>query len=134
LPGWDVHLYIDRVFFGKSYYKIHRQIDWPFKIVGKDHRRFFHDPLSARIIAETCYPGDESAVLAAYGHIVLDKFCTENPEYMKILEKLAILDKAKRRRGKKNTKRTFTKDDPFLSDLRKFSELKRLMDHYFSHG
>lgn len=97
MPGWRVYRFIDLLNFGRSYYKIHEEMDWPWKILGKDHRKYFHDPLSAPVIAEHCYPDDPNAVEAAYVHILLDQLCSENPEYKKSLEKLALLDKRKSR-------------------------------------
>jgi len=120
-----VHRYADLVNFGKSYYKIHKEMDWPYKILGKDHRKFFHDPLSAPIIAERCYPGDPNAIEAAYLHILLDQLCSENPEYKKSLEKLALLDKRKRRSREKKTKLP-PEQEQFLNDLKKLAELRKL--------
>lgn len=134
LPGWDVHRYADRVNFGKSYYKIHEEMDWPYKILGKDHRRFFHDPLNALIIAERCYPSDPKAVEAAYLHILLDQLCSENPEYKKMLEKLALLDKRKKPRKKKKKEPTSAVEKRFLKDLKKVAELKKLWRAIYSYG
>jgi len=125
LPSWDTHTYADRVNFGKSYYKIHKEMDWPYKIFRKDHRKFFHDPLSAAVIAERCYPGDPNAVEAAYLHILLDQLCSEDPEYRKLLEKLALLDKRNRRRKKRKTEPTSAIEKRFLKDLKKLAELRK---------
>ena len=129
LPGWDVHAYADRVNFGKCYYKLHRVMDWPYKILGKDHRMYFHDPVSASIIAQDCYPGDPNAVEAAYLHILLDQQCSQDPEYKKLLEKLALLDKRERRGTEKKKSQPPTNVDPyldaFLKDLKKQVELRK---------
>jgi hypothetical protein len=134
MPGWGVHAYADRVCFGKSYYKIHREIDWPYKFLGKDHRKFFHDPLSAPIIAEKCYPGDPNAVEAAYLHILLDQLCSNNPEYRKLLEKLVLLDKRSRRRKEKKIEPTSAVEKRFIEDLKQLTELKKLIRAFYSHG
>jgi hypothetical protein len=134
LPGWDVHTYADRVYFGKSYYRIHKEMDWPYKILGKDHRKFFHDPLNALIIAERCYPGDPNAEEAAYLHILLDQLCSENPEYKKMLEKLALFDKRKRRRKKKKTEPISAIEKSVLKDLKKLAEVRKLWRTIYSYG
>jgi hypothetical protein len=134
LPGWDVHAYADRVNFGKSYYKLHKEMDWPYKFFGKDHREFFHDPLSALIIAERCYPGDPNAVEAAYFHILLDQQCSDDPEYKKLLEKFALLDKRRRRRKEKKTGPTSAVEKRFLKDVKQLAELRKLWSLFYSHG
>jgi hypothetical protein len=125
LPGLDVHRLFDQTFFGKSYYKIHREIDLPFKVLGKKHRILFHDPLSAQILAQRCYPNDPNAVVAAYGHIFLDNLCTEDPEFRRFLEQLALLHKPKRRRKKRKTKKNLEDMDAFLRFLKKLAKFDR---------
>ena len=132
MPGWDVHAYADRVNFGKSYYKIHREMDWPYKIFKRDHRRYFHDPMSAMIIAEKCYPGDPNAVEAAYLHILLDQQCSENPEYKRMLEKLALLDRRDRRRRRGKTVPMLDAEKRFFEDVKKLAEIERLMKAFYS--
>jgi len=125
LPGWDLHRYADRVNFGRSYPKIHQKMDWPYKILGKDHRKYFHDPLSAAAIAKRYYPEDPNAVRAAYLHILLDQLCTENPEFKKSLKKFVLLDKRSRRR-KKKTAPLSAVEKRFLKDLENLAEIERL--------
>jgi len=133
VPGWDVHAYADRVYFGRSYYKIHREMDWPYKILGKDHRKFFHDPISASIIAEQCYPGDPNAEEAAFLHIILDQLCSENPEFRKLLEKFALLNKRNRRRKKKTEPKSAI-EKRLLKDMKKLAELRKWVRVYYSLG
>jgi hypothetical protein len=77
--GHDIHVFVDRTLFGKAYWKIHREMDWPYGFLGRRHRVLFHDPLTASAIARSCYPGDENAVLAALVHIEIDDLCSANP-------------------------------------------------------
>lgn len=134
MPGWNVHTYADRIYFGKSYYKIHKEMDWPFKIVGKGHRQFFHDPLSAYIIAEQCYPGDPNAVEAAYLHILLDQTCSENPEFRRQLEKCALLDKKKRRQKKRKAEPMLAVEKRFIEDMKKLVEIEKWMRIIYSRS
>ena len=109
MPGWRVHRYLDIVFFGKSYSKIHRKMDAPVVFLGRRHRILFHDPLAALVIAQECYPGDPDAVESAYLHILTDELCTSDPVYKKFLEQLALVENRNtRRRRKKKTGMTFS--------------------------
>jgi len=136
LPSRDVHLYVDKALFGKSFPKVHGGIDWPYIILRREHRIFFHDPLSARIIAEQSYPDDPTAVDAAYCHILTDQLCSENPEYKRSLEQLVALDKTKKPRKRK--KRTPKEEEPYMKDLKKlaknFAEVRRLHRLIYSLG
>jgi hypothetical protein len=124
-PGLRVHAFVDRTLFGKSYYKIHRRLDEPYKILGRGHRVLFHDFPTAYLVAQECYPGDPNAVLAAYEHILLDEECSADPEYKKHLEKLAILNRRKKRR-KKVPKKTQTKAElVFINDMKKIAMIRR---------
>jgi hypothetical protein len=102
MPGPEVHTYVDRLLFGRSYWRIHREMDRPYKYLGKYHRILFHDPLLAYVIARKQYPNDPNAIAAAQCHIVLDNMCSRNRGLKKALERLAKLDR-KKRRGTKTT-------------------------------
>jgi hypothetical protein len=124
-----VHCYADRVWFEKSYYKIHRKIDEPVAYLGRAHRVLFHDLPSACAIARTCYPNDPKAEESACLHIYLDEVCSKDPEYKKLLEKLELLDRTERT---ENKKRTSKKKDSvlasFLEDMKKMAEIQRLVE------
>jgi hypothetical protein len=127
VPGWRVHAFVDRTLFGKSYYKIHRRLDEPFLYLGRVHRLLFHDFTTAYFVALDCYPGDPNAVLAAYEHILLDEQCSADPEYKKLLENLASLSRTKKKRKRVQTKtQMLAPGDPFLCDMRKLVEIRRL--------
>jgi len=133
LPSWRIHSFIDKMLFGKSYWKIHRKMDEPFKYFGRGHRVLFHDPVTACAIAENYYPGDPNAVLSALFHIQCDELCSADPEYRKFLERMEILShkKRKRRKGKRKTKRVLI-EASVLSDLKKLEELKKLLHMLYS--
>ena len=132
MPGLDLHAYTDRACFGKSYYKIHREMDWPYKIFGRKHRQFYHDPISAAIIAEECYPGDPDAVEAALLHILLDKTCSANPEFKKLLKQCAILDK--RKRGRKNKAEPKLEiEKRLMKDMKNLAELRKWLSIIYSN-
>jgi hypothetical protein len=104
LPGHRVHLYLDRLLFGRSYYKVHRKMDYAWYYLRRGHRCFGHDPISAIAIAAESYPGDYNAVQAALFHIELDKLCTADPQFKKMLEIQVKCNATKRRRKKRVTK------------------------------
>jgi hypothetical protein len=127
VPGWRVHVYLDRKFFGKSYWKVHQKMDEPYLFLGRKHRVLFHDPLSALAIAQTYYPGDTNAVKAANFHILVDRICTGNPSLKTMFEGFEMIERKKRR--KKERKRPY-KDkalDKLVADLRKIEKIRRLL-------
>jgi hypothetical protein len=130
VPGWRVHVYLDRMYFGKSYSKIHRKMDEPFLFLGRKHRVLFHDPFSAFVIAKTYYPDDPNALAAANLHILMDETCTRDPGLKLMLEGFAMLDRKKKRRKRKRRKEKPIKDKVLakaLADLRKMEEARRLV-------
>lgn len=100
MPGLEIHTYVDKLFFGRSYWRIHREMDRPYKYLGKYHRVLFHDPLLAYVIARKQYPNDPNAIAAAQCHIAIDNLCTRNPEFKRALARLAKLDRKKKKSAK----------------------------------
>jgi hypothetical protein len=95
----------------------------------------FHDFQTAYLFAEECYPGDPNAVFAACEHILLDEQCSADPEYKKLLEKLAILNRKKPARRKRvQTETQMLHGDPILRDVRKLAEIRRLVRLFRSLG
>lgn len=133
MPGWRVHVYLDRMFFGKSYWKIHRKMDSAVVVLGRKHRILYHDAAAAAAIAQDCYPGDADAIEAAYLHILTDELCTADPGYKKSLTALALLNRPKKGQKMKKSKE---KEDPlfkkFRSDAKKLEELQRLFRAFYS--
>ncbi|MEM7826517.1 MAG: hypothetical protein QW451_02730, partial [Candidatus Aenigmatarchaeota archaeon] len=61
-------------------------IDYPVKMLGRNHRILFHDPISALSIGFGC-DGLEG-VVSAYLHLVVDYYCSKYPVIKKIIEYL----------------------------------------------
>jgi hypothetical protein len=127
LPGWRVHQFMEKKFFGKSYRKIHTRMDSAIVLFGRNHRILFHDPITAGLIAAECYPNDPKAVAAANLHIHLDRLCSASPAYKQYLETMAMSERKKRKR---NRRRRPEKQDPivasFFADLKKMEKIKEL--------
>jgi len=138
LPGHKTHCYIDRMLFGRSFWKLHRAIDKPYLFMGRKHRALFHDGLSSVLIARDLYPGDPQAEEAAIVHCQIDMLCSNDPIFKKQLEILADLETAQRRKAKaaKGSRKRKAKSqrkpkhadalEDFDQFMRKIVEIKRL--------
>jgi streptomycin 6-kinase len=110
-------------------------MDYSWYYLRRDHRCFGHDPISAIAIASESYPGDCNAVQAALFHIELDKLCTADPRFKKMLEILAKRDAAKRRRKKRSKKAKQKSGDSadyrqiaeFIQSVERIRKLAKLM-------
>ena len=100
MPSHRIHCYVDRMLFGRSFWKLHREIDMPYLFLGRKHRVLFHDGFSSVIIARGLYPGDQEAETAALVHCHIDVMCSEDPFFKKQLEFLADLDAKNRRKAR----------------------------------
>ncbi len=85
MPNHPAHKYFEKTILGRSYSAVHKAIDAPVKFLGKKHRVFFHSPLEAAIIS-TIICGDARPGLL---HVVLDKDCTRDKTFKKIIQILA---------------------------------------------
>lgn len=132
MPGWRVHVYLDRTFFGKSYRKIHQNMDAAVMVLGRKHRILFHDPMWACAIAQQCYPNDQNAVAAANLHLLADSLCSSDPGLKRMFENLEMLDRKKRKKKGKQPPITDDTMAKMLSDLKKIEELKRLHIYFYS--
>jgi len=101
LPRQEVHCYVDKLLFGRSYRKIHKEMDKPFKKFRRHHRILFHDPVTAGMIAQKCYPNDPQAWRAAQYHIIIDNRCTADPWFNDFLEAAMRMDRMRRRKKKR---------------------------------
>jgi len=72
MPSRKVHNLINKLILGKSYDNVNRLIDWPYKIVGPYHRKYFHDIKTTPIVI-AAIAKDPKAGLAAALHILVDK-------------------------------------------------------------
>jgi hypothetical protein len=110
---------MDRACFGKSYWKLHQVIDFPFFFYGRKHREHFHDYVSVILIAKRWYPGDLVAFEAACLHVLLDNVCTYNPEM-----KAYLKDRAKR--YYQNIKK-LSEQDKYKKPIKLSPKLKKLV-------
>jgi hypothetical protein len=135
MPSHETHTYIDRLFLGKAYWKVHRMLDSAYPYLHGRHRIFWHDPTSAYAIAADAYPGDPNAQSSALIHIELDKQCSADPVFRANLEWLAKREAQRRKRARKRKsghvskqKKTAPPDElqTFNHFLKKLAEIRRL--------
>jgi hypothetical protein len=132
MPSHKVHCFVDRVLFGKSYWRLHRQIDMPFLFLGNKHRVLFHDPFTPVAIAQWLYPGDPRAKESALVHVQIDSLCSTNPIFKMQLEYFAEQDARKRRSSRKKKAKSRKRKVPadpleeFTAFLEKMKEIRRL--------
>jgi hypothetical protein len=118
--------------FGKSYWRLHRQIDMPVLFLGKKHRVLFHDFFTPVVIAQRLYPGDPMAEEAALVHVQIDSLCSSDPFFKRQLEFFAEQEAKERRSSRKkkakSRKRMGPPDplDEFMAFLEKLEEIRRL--------
>lgn len=70
--------------------RTHRLIDSYSAILGKKHRDFFHDPISAMIVADISE--GHQCRRAALNHLTVDKLYN-NPETKLIMEMIRLAEK-----------------------------------------
>ncbi|MEM3722533.1 MAG: hypothetical protein QXF53_02545 [Candidatus Bathyarchaeia archaeon] len=80
--------------FGRRYSWLHKWIDEPWKTLGKKHRRIRHDYVQTPFEAFIISGGDVKALMAAYGHIMLDNGLL-NPELIEAAHLIRCLRKNK---------------------------------------
>jgi len=91
MPSRRTHKKISKIITGEYCDITHQIIDYPVKYLGRGHRNFLHDPISAGIIGLLAegYKG----LVSAESHIVVDRLVTyfstgEIGKYVRFLEKL----------------------------------------------
>src|SRR5438046_7149209 len=85
MPSRRVHNYTCKVFLGKSFDRVHAEIDRPFKWLGRRHRILNHTPAEAALMARRV-SSDPRAVSAAMLHLHYDELCSKDPQLRKTLE------------------------------------------------
>jgi len=103
LPPHRSHNYVDKLLFGRSYPRVHKAIDQPCFVLGRKHRRLFHTPEDAYIMGSLA-SSDQWGGLVGLTHIWLDKKCSEDKEFKKVIDFMAkqdALSEKKRRRMRK---------------------------------
>ena len=132
MPNHQVHAYMDRLYFGKVYWRVHYQLDWPVHYVKGNHRAYFHDFPSVFAIARKEYPGDPNAISSGLLHLQVDETCTLNPAYRKHLEFLserALKGRKKWKHAKKmqSTPKIFKTDMEFFEKILEIQKLHKAM-------
>jgi hypothetical protein len=131
LPGHRVHTFVDRELFGKSYWRVHRNIDMPYLFMGRKHRALFHDGFSSVLIARKLYPNDPRAAEAALVHVQIDRLCSSDPFFKKQLEFFADRDARERRKAKRSSgkkKRKSAKKGTCVDPLKDFGVFLKKLD------
>jgi len=90
-----VHNYVAKILTNlseKEIDEVNKDIDEPYKYLGRYHRKLYHDENPARIDSLLVSRGRADKELIRQIHIFVD----ENPEMSKILEAYLLLRKKKR--------------------------------------
>jgi len=74
---------VSKLLLGSSHDEVNKIMDLPARLVGKGHRAFLHDPLSAFIL----FGDDPEKFKAALLHILVDEV-SKDPRVKKVLESL----------------------------------------------
>ena len=135
MPSHKVHAYVDRMCFGKVYWKVHRLMDSAYQYFRGKHRIFWHNPISAYVIAAKSYPGDENAAFSALLHIQVDDMCSSDPFLDSQLWLLAKEDAEKRKQSKKRKTKPRQKEVTNSPEIektenffKKLTELEKLIE------
>lgn len=70
MPNRKMHKVLSKFLVGDSCDSTHKIIDYPVRFLGKNHRRLFHDPITASIIGYAT--NRERGVVSALSHILAD--------------------------------------------------------------
>jgi hypothetical protein len=129
IPSHLVHAYLDRLYFGKVYWKVHRLMDSAYPYFRGKHRIFWHDQQSAIVIAVNSYPNDQNAIKSALLHIQTDDACSANPLLRIQLEMLAEAEVKKRRirREKEKQQPLSPEFEKALKDLEKIVQIRKVL-------
>jgi hypothetical protein len=71
LPSHRIHRMVERALLGREYPDVHRILDLPAYFVGKSHRRYLHDPLTAYLVGYALH--GHRGGLASLLHIIVDR-------------------------------------------------------------
>jgi hypothetical protein len=88
MPSHKVHEAVSRLLLGRAYPEVDDAIDEPYVLLGRAHRKLYHDPFSAMIVA-SIVSHDPNAKNAALLHILLDEACSKDGRLSLLVELLA---------------------------------------------
>ena len=100
MPSHIVHKYINRLYFGRTFPRLHKVLDDPVKYFGRGHRILFHAYDWAMYLARKTYPGDPDARVSAILHVDYDNMCSRDPDYKKCLEDMAKKEVKERKKAR----------------------------------
>lgn len=92
MPKHKKHQYIAKLILGKSYPEVDRIIDFPYRLFGRKHRRFFHNRDEA-ILLGTIASSDSKGGLAGLLHILTDEKYSKDKNFKKWLDILEQQDR-----------------------------------------
>jgi hypothetical protein len=104
LPKHKTHNYADKLWFGKSFPKVHRAIDLPYIFCGRSHRRFFHTYKEAYCLGYIASAEAKGALSGAF-HVWLDEECSRDKGFKRWLDWAAREDARFTKQIAKQTKR-----------------------------
>ena len=105
-------------------------------MVGRWHRKYYHDFISVIALARSSYPHDPVAMDAGILHLLLDDWCSSNLGVKKLLSDAAKRFYRNMRRSKKENKfekkiKLSPKLLPVVNDLKRLLEARRIYDQFY---
>ena len=85
MPKHKTHRYFTRLLLGKSYGRVHRQIDLPYLWLGRQHRALFHTYHDAFCVGYLL-SGEWRGGMAGLYHVWLDRKCSEDRRFKKFMD------------------------------------------------
>lgn len=85
MPKHKIHRYVDEIVLGKPYGEVHRAIDRPYILLRRKHRKMFHTPKEAYVVASLA-SSDPQAGLSGLLHVQIDKKCSKDKKFKKLLQ------------------------------------------------
>lgn len=82
MPSHEVHRKVEELVFGRSFPKVDRAIDAPFLIMGRGHRKLFHDYLTAAYVSYVVCGDPLPGVL----HLTTDRLCSKDHKLKQFLK------------------------------------------------
>lgn len=104
MPSGRAHRYFTKLILGKPYDEVHEFIDKPYSVYGKEHRRFFHSCQDAFLAGFAASPNSGGG-LAGLAHAWLDKECSKDRDFKKVVELAAKADRALSRLPRRRRRR-----------------------------
>jgi hypothetical protein len=77
MPEHSIHDFTCNVAFWRTFKQVDDALDWWVRILGRKHRKVFHDIISAPIVGAVVSKSWEGAAAAGL-HILIDEVCSKN--------------------------------------------------------